>query len=171
MVRRKRRGRPPSGHARHDVGTPELQRKRQAGLTTEPIDLCLQRELITPEQHAAALHLRWLFSLCYGVPSVRAVVWEEGEGTRKTRSVAWLERRAGEYAEALRILRHFGADRLVLQVCVYQQWPPFLCPRETASGPVIRAIPGLKSCERFTQALQVLSMHLERNGQGTRFLT
>ena len=66
-----RRGRPPRPRLDdNDNGTPELQFKRALGVTREPIDLCLERNLITPDHHWCSLHLRWLYTLRYGAPAI-----------------------------------------------------------------------------------------------------
>ena len=69
----RRRGRPKSVHHGIDRGTPELAQKRLRGETTETLDLCLERGLITPQQHWCGIHLRWLYTLRYGAPGVRSI--------------------------------------------------------------------------------------------------
>ena len=38
----------------------------------EPLDLCLQMELINFKQHRLALRLRWLYTISFGLPTVQA---------------------------------------------------------------------------------------------------
>lgn len=69
----RRRGRPRTAHKGRDLDTPELAQKRRTGETTETLDLCLERGIITHRQHWSGIHLRWLYTLRYGAPGIRAV--------------------------------------------------------------------------------------------------
>ncbi len=124
-----RRGRPPAranADAR-DSGTPELQFKRALGVTSEPIDQCLERGIITPDQHWCGLHLRWLYTLRYGAPVITTrysddpllapVVQETPE---------WRIEREREYQDAVRILQHAGFYECMMRLCVFNEIPVFL---------------------------------------------
>lgn len=124
-----RRGRPRKALPRHDTGTPELVMKRLQNLTIEPIDLCLERNIITPAQHRCGIHLRWLYTIRYGVPNVRAIDPAHFGGMElKEDDPAWRAAREQEFAEAVCLLRKRKVVALVMDVCVYNDRPDFLHP-------------------------------------------
>ena len=69
----RKRGRPKIEKPTIDLGTPELIMKRLMGETAEALDLCYERGIISKEQHWCGIHFRWLYTLRYGAPGVRAV--------------------------------------------------------------------------------------------------
>ena len=104
MAFNRKRGRPkvPEASERKDLGTQELIKKRAYQITSEAIDLCLHKGLITTEQHWCALHLRWLYTLRYGVPSVKAIDPTHFGGKELVSdSLEWRREREREYMEAL----------------------------------------------------------------------
>lgn len=123
----RRRGRPRSAAKGKDTGTPELALRRQRGETQEPLDYCLQRRLITPEQHWCGIHLRWLYTLRHGAPTVRAVDTTHFGGHEvKTDDPQWRAAREQEYHEAIMRMRPGGHAPLVVGVCVYNERPAFM---------------------------------------------
>ena len=122
---RRRRGRPKSMRKGVDTGTPELAIKRQIGETAETLDLCLKRGLITEEQHWCGIHLRWLYTLRYGAPGIRAIDPTHARGMEvKPDDPQWRAQREREYHEAIRTLG--GHALLLMNVCVYNERPAFL---------------------------------------------
>lgn len=141
-----RRGRPPKPKPTKDHGTPELQAKRSHGLTTEAIDLCLERRLISPSQHWCGLHLRWLYTIRYGAPSLSSHWWQllcEQHGPREE-TQGWRKAREEEYTEAREHLRKHRCYDAVMRICVYDETPCFLRPdvlqRALASPPLVERI-------------------------------
>jgi len=125
-----KRGRPKSAHRGNDSGTPELVMKRLLGETTETLDLCLERSIITEQQHWCGIHLRWLYTLRHGVPCVRAMDPSHTGGNEiKVDDPEWREQREKEYHEAVHQLTKSGHALLVLNVCIYNQRPRFLKAR------------------------------------------
>lgn len=126
-----RRGRPPSQNRSitTDSGTPELRLKHALGLTAEPIDLCLARQLITPAQHRSGLHLRWLYTLRYGAPSLttRYVDPMTASGAAE-QSEQWRGLREREYHEAAALLRQRNHYEATMRLCVFNELPAFLSP-------------------------------------------
>lgn len=126
------RGRPRACNAQRphggDPGTPELAMKRALGATAEPIDLCLERGLITPEQHRCALHLRWLHTIRHGAPGVTALDWSRGPGKDlfEEDDPRWRAHRERDYREALALLRARGYAAELLPCIVYGEPPAFL---------------------------------------------
>lgn len=126
-----RRGRPAKPKLTRDNGTPELQAKRTLGLTIEAIDLCLERRLISREQHWAGLHYRWLYTVRYGAPSLSSHWWQlsgEGHAGTRTDNGNWRAAREQEYGEARNLLMHHKTYEPVMQIAVYNDMPCFLRP-------------------------------------------
>lgn len=131
-----RRGRPPRpiSHA-HDLGTPELCFKRAHGLTDEPIDRLLHRGLISQHQHWCGLHLRWLYTLRYGAPSLTTHYHDSHQ-----RCVAgeddptWRALREREYMEAAALLKSRNHYEPVMRLCIFNELPAFLNTRLQAQS-------------------------------------
>jgi hypothetical protein len=128
MAGSSRRGRPKSCRPAHDHGTPELREKRRLALTSEPIDLCLERMLITRSQHWSGMHFRWLYTIRYGVPVPKAVDLTQ-EGISGTLLHQDIERQAEceeEYGQALEALRQHRCLDAVMALCVFGRIPASL---------------------------------------------
>lgn len=127
-----RRGRPrQSIREATDLGTPELRLKHACGITAEPIDQCFEKQLITPPQHRAALHYRWLYTLRYGAPQLSQRYADRVDaGPPVTRDdPLWRASREREYHEASEMLRQHRLHRAVAQLVIYNELPVFLNPR------------------------------------------
>jgi len=123
-----RRGRPPRPRLDgNDAGTPELQFKRALGVTREPIDLCLERKLITPDQHWCSLHLRWLYTLRYGAPIVTTrYVDKDSQYAMDEDKLQWRALREKEYHAAVIQLQRARRYEPVMRVSVFNETPAFL---------------------------------------------
>jgi len=126
-----RRGRPRAAPAStSDTGTDELRAKRSLGITTEPIDLCLARKLITPAQHWCGLHWRWLYTLRYGAPSLIARYHDEGSASVPgDTNDDWRIKREREYHAARGVLQTHRRYDGVMRLAIFNELPPFLNPR------------------------------------------
>lgn len=125
-----RRGRPRAQALPKDPGTPELRFKHALGLTREPLDVCLEKNLLTADQHRAGLHFRWLYTLRYGLPTVRALDLSTPPGGMPSGAdELWRQGREVEFREASRLLHESGTLRTVLAICVMQYTPAFFTPR------------------------------------------
>lgn len=124
----RRRGRPRKSIPQRDLGTEELRKKRAMGMTSECLDLCLEKSLITERQHWCGVHLRWLHTLRHGAPGVRAIdpAHLGGKETRSDDYSAWREEREHEYAEAMRVLSASGLANFIASLCIYNEPPAFL---------------------------------------------
>ena len=123
----RKRGRPRKILQSRDNGTPELIAKKLTEETTETIDLCYKRELITAQQHWCAIHLRWLYTLRYGAPTVRALDPTHLGGTEpRANDPEWTALREREFNDAMILLNKHGYARLLTQVCIYNECPAFL---------------------------------------------
>ncbi|MDX2074495.1 MAG: hypothetical protein SFX19_09075 [Alphaproteobacteria bacterium] len=122
--RQGKRGRPKIIREEHDRGTPELQFKRLSGDTLEALDLCLEKGAITPEQHWCGIHLRWLYTLRYGAPGVRAVDFNHVHGLDiESDDPTWRESREAEYHAALKYISDYGFDAMLVSVCIHNERP------------------------------------------------
>lgn len=129
---RSNRGRPrkaESAKPSTDLGTPELILKRSCNLTAEAIDLCLQRNIIGEREHRAAMHLRWLYTLCFGAPGVTALDLSRGDGAElfAEDDPQWRASREHEYHSAVRLLQQRRYDTLLLPCIIHNEIPDFLC--------------------------------------------
>lgn len=122
-----KRGRPRAYHQETDSGTPELQLKKAFGVTEEPLDLCLQRGIITPGQHRAGMHLRWLHTLRYGAPVI-TTRYETilPQNTTNTHDETWQCFREMDFHEAVNLLKQAHLYEPILRLCVYHIPPSFL---------------------------------------------
>lgn len=160
-----RRGRPKKAAAEGvDVGTPELRFKHAHGLTAEPIDQCLERQLITEAHHWCALHLRWLYTVRYGAPSLTTRYDSGSAGPRTADDPAWRRQREAEYHAATALLRTGVHYEPVMRVCVYNEWPAFLDPRllaRTWDEPALAARLE-RARQQLIDGLDVLAAHWKR---------
>lgn len=123
-----RRGRPRAISGVPDQGTPELRSKRALGITAEPIDLCLARGIISADEHRSGLHLRWLYTLRYGAPSVTTRYLLDDAATSGITCEQWRSAREEEYLLATRLLKSRRLDQPVLRLTIYNELPAFLNP-------------------------------------------
>ncbi len=123
-----RRGRPPRARLDDtDSGTPELQFKRALGVTREPIDLCLDRQLISPDQHWCGLHLRWLYTLRYGAPILTTrYADKDTQCLVDENNNEWRALREKEYHSAVLELQRAGSYEPIMRLCVFNETPAFL---------------------------------------------
>lgn len=114
------RGRPKIIRAEKDYGTPELQEKRQRHITEEALDCYLRRQLITQNQHWCGIHFRWLYTLRYGIPSVKALDTTHFGGKEcKLDDLQWKQEREAEYHHAAMILKKNRCYAPVVNICIY----------------------------------------------------
>jgi len=154
---RAKRGRPKVRRAETDFGTPELQQKRYTSETVEPFDLCLQKGLITPEQHWCGIHLRWLYTLRYGAPGVRALDINHVNGLElESDDPDWSSAREAEYHDALRRLTLKGYAALLMNICIHNERPDFLDARH-------KKLSQNDTClEKLRDGLDILVKHWDR---------
>ncbi len=139
----------------HDSGTAELVMKRLKGETTEALDLCLNRNLITQEQHWCGVHLRWLYTLRFGVPGIRAIdPTHLGGADIKTHDTLWASSREEEYQSALAHLSRGGHAALVMNICIFNERPAFLIP----SAAHKHKTENDRLLDRFIEGLDILRM-------------
>lgn len=158
-----RRGRPKSP-SRHegDMGTPELCLKRALGVTQEVLDLCLERGIIDNAQHWSGIHFRWLYTLRFGVPTVRAVdPTDLGGALHKLEDPTWRAEREEEYALACTLLNKAGLREAITDICVHNYRPGFLQPPR---GAISRAMMLARTAEqeRMSDGLDMLAIHWGR---------
>lgn len=153
-----RRGRPRTSGARpeRDYGTPELQKKRQYGLTVEAIDLCLHRGIISPQQHWCGVHLRWLHALRYGVADAKTSsgLLHQSAGT-SLQDEQWNNEREQEYHAATLALAEQHALHPTIRLCVYNERPIFL----TLNNEALRALPR-QQLQRYTSEVSLVRLGL-----------
>lgn len=129
---RTKKGRPKSTSPMIDSGTPELLAKHKKGHTAEPLDKCLKRGLINITEHRAGMHLRWLYTVCVGIPTPKTLnpTAEIGRSTKSANDSNWLQKQNQKYKESLAVLEKAHALDSVLNCCVFMQHPAFLLPKK-----------------------------------------
>lgn len=160
-----RRGRPRVLRPAVDRGTPELQRKHAAGATRDPLDICLERGLISADQHWCGVHLCWLHCLRFGVPQVQAMDFTEPRGrSLRAENPRWQKAREDEYRAVMQLLEQSEARQAVLDLCIYRLRPAFLdiqAGRPTAQ----RLANYADAVERIQEGLAILCLHWGRRGE------
>jgi hypothetical protein len=116
-----------------DLGTEELRLKRELDITTEPIDLCLKKDLIDETQYTAAVQLRWLYSLRFGCTSIRGYNPLNPKGLPIPRYMdeGWLADMNNLYDEIALFLTQKRCADIVMNTCVHGIFPSFLLKYNT----------------------------------------
>ena len=155
----RRRGRPKNNRPTIDTGTPETIMKRLLGITMEALDLCLERGIINNKKHWCGIHLRWLYTLRHGIPSVRAnnleYIGEHGQKSSEPEDILWRAAREQEYNNAIDALTKSGHATFLLNLCVYNERPDFL--RSLPNNIKRENYHITESAARLTDGLNILS--------------
>ena len=160
------RGRPRATLPTHDCGTPELRLKHALGLTSEPIDLCLEKQLITQEHHWCGLHLRWLYTLRYGAPNLTTRYTDHGIASiTLSEDPVWRTMREREYHEAAILLKSNQRYECVMRVAVFNELPAFLnaALRERARNEQAMAEKLGRSHQQLHDGLNLLAHHWRKS--------
>lgn len=154
----RKRGRPKKIREEKDFGTPELQMKRTTLDTVEALDLCLDKGYITQEQHWCGIHLRWLYTLRYGAPGVRAIDLTDISGMEiVSDDPTWREAREAEYHATQKQLTLYGGAKLLTDICIHNERPGFLAPGRK------RLLANIRELQAFRDGLDVLVVHWRRS--------
>lgn len=118
----RKRGRPPSRRMTSDTGTPELVMKRLRGETAEPIDLYYERGFIDRKQHRVGVHFRWLFTVLYGAPGVKATDMSGICSYQpKHNDPKFIEECQNRYTTAINALGSARCAKQMLNFCIYNE--------------------------------------------------
>lgn len=110
-----------------DKGSWQLQARKKLGQTTEALDLCFQKGIISENELWAGGRLRWLYSIKFGSPNISAVDLRHFYGHEiKITDPDWQERREDEYREAIRELKGYKLHKLVINVAIFNHRLEFL---------------------------------------------
>lgn len=162
------RGRPRNPVNDNDCGTPELRLKHALNLTREPVDLCLEKGLITAEQHWCALHLRWLYTLRYGAPSLTRNYTDRIDSPYPPGGEddpAWRTLREAEYHAATALLTACRRYEPVMRLAVFNELPSFLNPALSARAfrePLL-AEELSRNLRHLSEGLTLLTVHWQRH--------
>lgn len=127
MAFSRRRGRPKKVSEGIDKGTAELRAKRNQNITTEPLDLCLNRGLITTEQHNAGIRFRWLYTLKFGAPTISSYSPDDTGGhSCKYEDTSWIARKQAEYNLIIQTIEKNKTRKTVMDICIFSLMPDFL---------------------------------------------
>jgi hypothetical protein len=122
----KKRGRPKNITPVVNKGTPELQAKRQINLTTEPLDMCLKKNIIDIDQHRSGVKLRWFYTIIFEAPTIQSKLVTLKFFKSKNYDEVFLQNLEKKYYEILQQLKEIYAHRIVMNICVYSEFPKFL---------------------------------------------
>lgn len=147
------------------MGTEELRYRRALGLTQEPLDLCLRHELITPEQHAAGIHLRWLFTVCFGVPQARSLDLMENRSSPRETTEEWLKKREQDYTSAVKLFTARAMKKTVLDCCVYGKQPEFVTVVPGKHRPRIKILKNHQTLRLLREGLILLEKAFRLSGK------
>ena len=126
-----RRGRPKIKQSSIDLGTPELIHKRLLHATSEPLDACLGKHLITSEQHQCGIRFRWLHSLRYGAHNYRTVDPTKLGGRELRYECAnWRAKQEAIYNQSAQILHKQQLLQPLIRLSIDNIWPDFLLHME-----------------------------------------
>ena len=149
------RGRPRKPMNDNDPGTPE------------PIDICLEKGIITTDQHWCGLHLRWLYTVRYGAPSITTHYTDNlSPGSPSTqKDPEWQQMREHEYTQAVHILHRVRRYECVMRLAVYNESPAFLDPKllQNAGKNATLATRLARAHSNLDEGLSELVRHWRRN--------
>lgn len=121
------RGRPRNNRPLLDLGTPELLARSRAGLTREPLDLCLEHGLVDAEMHQVAMRWRWLYSVKFGVAAPAQARWmDESRPAASQHGEAWKSQRSAELQRLTTAISRQAAYKMFTDAALFSRWPRFL---------------------------------------------
>ena len=129
-----RRGRPPANNTGFTIieggkkpAPIDPPVKPKSRINREPIDICHEKGIINDDQHWAAIHFRWLYTLRFGAPGISAIDFDRlAAGPKQINDPDWQEEREREYAMAIEKLRKCGALKTVLNLAVFNHFPRYM---------------------------------------------
>ena len=139
-----KRGRPKNISTSIDKGTIELQKKRMNNLTTESLDLCLQKNIITPIEHMSGVKLRWMYTLKFGVPTIQSKLLQMKFYDSKNYNEKLLEDLQKKYRDVIESLKEIYAHKIVMNICIFNEFPNFLKFRKLGDHQEEKFIQGIK---------------------------
>ncbi|MFK7760708.1 MAG: hypothetical protein AB8B46_01090 [Candidatus Midichloriaceae bacterium] len=122
----KKRGRPKNSIYLINKGTPELQAKRRMNLTSESLDICLKKNIIDNDQHRSSIKLRWFYTVIFGAPIIQSKLIKLDFFKSKNYDEVFLQKLEKKYYEVLQQLKEIYAHRIVMSICIHNEFPKFL---------------------------------------------
>ena len=138
----KKRGRPKN--ISDNRGTIELQKKRESNLTIESLDLCLQRKIITPVEHISGIKLRWIYTLRFGAPTIQSKLLQTKFYNSKNYDEKFLQDLQKKYCDIIEVLKEIHAHKIVMSICIFNEFPNFLRLRKLGDYQEEKFIQGIK---------------------------
>jgi hypothetical protein len=126
MAFQTKKGRPRKEPIGKDLGTKELQLKVKKNITKHPLDIMLDKSLISAQQHSASLRLRWLYFLLYGAFSLRAYDISFLGGNFANQNNLWLKHKENLYNQALTKLKEINVLNEILNISIFDITPQIL---------------------------------------------
>lgn len=124
----KKRGRPKINRVAADIARLELQRQKLLNREKDPLDVLLEKAIITETQYYLVIKLRRVFNAQYGYLRVRAYnpVTVRGKIIPKEKDEALEAAQEAEYNFVMRKLAAHGYLNIISKVCIYGEMPQFL---------------------------------------------
>jgi hypothetical protein len=120
---------PYKARARKSPITKELKAKHKEGITLAPLDIALRKNIITSEMYQAANYFIYLYSLKFGSSHLKrkiSPVYNFDEFYAPSPNESWLEKHNSIFNDIIVMLTQLDCYKLVLNICVYEQFPIFL---------------------------------------------
>ncbi len=139
-------------------------------MTAEPIDLCLEKGIISPDQHRSGLQLRWLYTLRYGAPSLTTRYCREDASSGAVTCDQWRSAREQEYLLATRLLASQRFEQVVVRLTIYNELPAFLRPDLLQRGwhqpALAERLEGLRI--QVEDGLELLVQHWRKHAEASK---
>lgn len=140
---------------------PEPTPKPRARINREPIDIYHEKGMIDDDQHRAAIHFRWLYTLRFGAPGISATGYDRYSGhSPRNNDPKWQEEREREYAMAVEKLRKCGALKIVLNIAVFGHYPKYMPIGRISRKDYMRY--NLNEVLKLREGLDILAGHWEK---------
>ena len=147
----RKRGRPKKMHADINKNTYTFHEKKVCDM--EVLDRCLDKNIIDAFQHSSGIKLRWFYTIIFGAPTIQSKNMLLQFYKSKNYNEKFLQFIERKYYDVLKDLKEIYAQKIVLSICVFNEFPKFL--RENQSNN------DYNQKEKFTQGMTLLSKKFE----------
>lgn len=147
----RKRGRPKKLYSYANKNSSALHQKKVRAI--EALDICLNKNIIDVFQHSSGIKLRWFYTIIFGAPTIQPKNMELQFYKSKNYDEKFLQFVGMKYYDALKVLKEIYAQKIVLSICIFNEFPKFL--RENQSD---------NDCnqkEKFIQGMTLLNEKFE----------
>jgi hypothetical protein len=130
----------------------KLNKSKNQGIV-ESLDLCLQKKIITSIEHASAMKLRWIYTLRFGAPTLQSKLKLIDSYSAKNYDEQLLQDLQKKYRNVIAGLRAIYAHKIVMDVCIFNEFPTFLIVSNLES----------RLQEKFLQGMELLTKEFSKS--------